>query len=194
MDPRNDLNRKVYRWTWELLEPEERADLMHPSHISNFFQTWEFLVDLAREAARKKSRSHRQFTVGCSIMAYQTGMYEKTGLWAPWYKMFTGANIKPDPGSNGPNIHAEEIAIGAAIQEDYDLIVAIVLAGETQEDHVSGLIMPTLHPCGRCRIFFESLPEVKSDTIIMSVGLESDVCEIMTFEEVLIRHNHYLNK
>jgi len=194
LDPRNDLNRKAYRWTWELLEPEERTDLMHPNHISNFFQTWEFLVDRAREAATEYSRSYRRFSVGCSILAYRTGLFEKTGLWAPWYKVFTGANIKLDPGSAGANIHAEEIAIGAAIQEDYDLIVALVLAGETQEDHVSGLTMPTLHPCGRCRALLEMLPEVKPDTIIMSVGLEGEECEILTFEEVLIRHSHCCEK
>lgn len=194
VDPRHFECQKQYSWDWKQLAEEDRNDLMHPRHVSDFCQIWELLVDRAQEAAKKYARSYRGFPVGCAMLAYANGMFERTGLWSPWYKIFTGANIKQKPGSHGPNIHAEEIALGAAIQEGYNLIVAIVLVGETQEDHASGLTMRTLYPCGRCREFLESMPEIRPDTIVLSVSLDGIICEIMTFEEVLIRHNHYVRK
>lgn len=175
-----------YGWFWMGLPEDEKSEWLHPDHVNYFFQIWEFLVNRAREAA-KFAISYRDFHVGCAILAYSEKRYLLTGFKSPAYKIFTGANIKLQPGE-GPNIHAEEIAIGTALQWDFDTIVAIVITGETQEDHHSGLRMPTLHPCGRCRTLMKSLSQVKNATILLTTSLYGETCELMEFEELLLRH------
>jgi cytidine deaminase len=182
-----------YRIFWGKIPAHETVDWLHPDHVSVFFQLWEHLIDRAREAAGKYAFSYRNFKVGCAVLAFSRQQQYLTGFKVAGYKVFTGFNVKPQAG-DGPNIHAEEIAIGAARSEGYDTIVAIIVVGETQEDHASGRTMPTLHPCGRCRALLAALPEVKNTTIILTAHFNDDICEIMECEELFIRHSDIKKK
>lgn len=189
MDPREIRSLINYRIFFEGLSEEESSEWLHPDHVSVFFQIWEHLIDRARGAAEKYAISYRGFKVGCAVLAHSSRIQAETGFKAPSYKVFTGYNIKTQQG-DGPNVHAEEIALGAARSEGYDTIVAIVVTGETQEDHASGKVMPTLHPCGRCRTLIGNLPEVKNSTILLTAHLNGETCEIMELEELSIRHTN----
>jgi cytidine deaminase len=189
MDPRNIHSLLHYRLFFEKLPVEETREWLHPNHVSVFFQLWEHLIDRAREAADKFAFSYRNFKVGCAVLAFSREQQMLAGYKVAGYKVFTGFNVKPQSG-DGPNIHAEEIAIGAARAEGYDTIVAITVVGETQEDHQSGKTMPTLHPCGRCRALLSALPEVKNSTIILTAHFKDNTCEIMECEELQIRHSY----
>ena len=187
MDPRNLRSVIDYRIFWLSLSEEEQEDWLHPDFISAFYPFWEHLVDRAREAAEKFAISYRGFKVGCAVLAYSHKIALATGVGVAGYKVFIGYNIKPQEGE-GPNIHAEEIALFAAREEGYDTIIAITIVGETQADQQSGLITPNLHICGRCRLLLSSMPEVKNATIILLAHFNDGICEIMEFEELIIRH------
>ncbi|OGI27686.1 MAG: hypothetical protein A2359_03200 [Candidatus Moranbacteria bacterium RIFOXYB1_FULL_43_19] len=94
------------------------------------------------------------------------------------------------PLAHGPNMCAEAVAAQAARHAGYELIVGIVIAGEPQEDHKSGLITLTLEPCGNCRTFLSAMLEMREDTEIITVHLENDIHEVHTFGQILTKHNH----
>lgn len=123
--------------------------------------------------------SYRKFNVGVAVAGYQ-----------PEYKamsIFAGANFKVDD-TDLINIHAEDIAIGKAIKFGCNVVPLLVVVGETQEDHASGLTTNTLHPCGRCRKMLGQSALVNERTIIISAKPSLDVLEIYNLQQCCDLH------
>ena len=142
---------------------------------------WLYLIERAKEAQRN-ANSYRNFHVGCAIRAFKTNAYEVNGRWG----LFTGSNIKIADGARP--ICAEQLALGAARSEGYDRIIAMVVVGEPQEDAESGLQSQTLHPCGECRKIFQVVPEVSSDTLLLTLTPDEQTHEQFSIEELIALH------
>ena len=154
---------------------------MKKSDVSEYHRKKENLVRQARQAS-KKANSYRGFQVGCAVLAGRKGKGKNR------YRVFVGANLKPI--SDGPKICAEQIAIGAAISNGFERIIAIVVTGQPQPDSASGLNPLTLHPCWACRNLLESMPQVGQDTIILTTHNHSGPQEEHTLSELLARHEN----
>jgi cytidine deaminase len=164
-----------------------RRIIPEDEHFNRFWQLREHLVIRAREAAAKYALSWRNFIVGCAVFAYDSKRTEYWQFGTRW-KIFTGCNFKPF--EDGHNVCAEQIAIGAAVNEGYERIIGMALVGEPQPDGETGLKGKTLYPCKNCRAFFQALPQVRSDTIIISATRdEREPIEVYTVEDLLKLHD-----
>ena len=145
---------------------------------------WIHLIEEAKRAQRNAS-SYRNFHVGCAVYAFKTVSALHAGeRWA----IFRGSNIKV-AGDSRP-VCAEQLALGAAKSAGYDRIIAMVVVGEPQEDAESGLLSKTLHPCGECRKIFQAVPEVSSNTFLLTVTPDEQVYEQFTIGELLQLHRN----
>lgn len=171
------------RMEWRDISPEEKTRRMEEDHLPAFWQIAPYLADEARRVAKECAMSYRQFCVGSALYAFNSRPYYASDF----YRVFRGSNMKPYP--DGPSICAEIVATLAAKHERYELIIGIVIAGQPQEDHASGLITPTLQPCGKCRSLLAAMPEIREDTVILTVNLQDDGYEIHNFAEILAKHN-----
>lgn len=72
--------------------------------------------------------------------------------------------------------------------EGFRNIVGLVIVGLPQGDADSKLITQTLHPCLACRKFLRSRPGITPHTIIVTVDLYADMCQIMTVDQLLRYH------
>ncbi|MDD5489343.1 MAG: hypothetical protein PHP25_01525 [Candidatus Moranbacteria bacterium] len=155
---------------------------MQNLHLPAFWQIVPYLVDEARRMAETCAMSYRKFCVGCALFAFNSQPYYINDF----YKIFMGSNMKPL--ADGPNMCAEAVAAQAARHAGYELIVGVVIAGQPQEDHKSGLLHPTLLPCGNCRTFLSAMPEVRLDTEFLTLHLDGDIHQIHTFAEILAKN------
>lgn len=153
------------------------SERMELYHRAMYVKMHERLEESARSAA-VFAFSYRGFQVGCAVLAWNS---------KGRYKIFTGSNIKPE--EDGPKVCAEQVAIGAARSEGYDLIVALAVAGEPQQDSVSGIYPPTLHPCWICRRLLGTLPEIRPDTVVLTLGNGNGVVEELSVETLLKMHS-----
>lgn len=136
----------------------------------------------AQKVAENHANSWRNFRVGAVLHAYDLDPER------PRLGQFFGANIKPSEDSD-INIHAEQMAIRKARDAGFGWIAILGVWGKPQEDHVSGLVASTLHPCGRCReMFTDEVPEIDDDTLIMSGSNGLEVCEIYKTDELYAYH------
>ena len=142
---------------------------------------WLYLIERAKEAQRNAT-SHRNFHVGCAVWAFKTNAIEVNGRWG----IFTGSNIKV--ADNSRPICAEQLALGAAKSAGYDRIIATVVVGEPQDDAESGLQSATLHPCGECRKIFQTVPQVSSDTLLLTITPDVRAYEHFTIGELIALH------
>lgn len=142
---------------------------------------WPYLIAQALEA-RKHASSYRNFHVGCAVWAFKSRTTELRGRWA----IFTGSNIKLAKDSRP--ICAEQFAFGAVRSGGYDQIIAMVVAGEPQEDAESGLLSHTLHPCGECRKIFQATPEISPDTLLLTITPGMEAYERLTIRELIALH------
>lgn len=142
---------------------------------------WLFLIERAKKAQQNAS-SYRNFHVGCAVWAFKTVTPYVEKRWA----VFTGNNIKV-AGDARP-VCAEQLALGAAKSGGYDRIIAMVVVGDSQEDAESGLQSQTLHPCGECRKIFQALPEVSSDTLLLTLTPDEQTYEQFSVGELIALH------
>ena len=152
-----------------------------PDHREMYGRVRTVLEKRAREAAGF-AFSYRGFQVGAAVLAWD----------GHHYKVFTGSNIKPE--EDGPKVCAEQVAIGSARSEGFSLIVALAVAGDPQKDSESGVFPKTLHPCWICRKLLATLPEVRPDTMILTLGNHRGPTEEHTVEELLGVHNTCASK
>lgn len=159
---------------------------------SALWQLREHLIIRARDAAQKRGRSYRDFRVGASALLSSTKPDTLRSIGRTPQIIYTGSNWKL--GANERNTCAEQ-EIVAQIRQQHHLfparkILALVIAGVPQDepDAESGILTPTLHPCRHCRRLLLDTPEMKRDTIIITVHRSSDTMEIMTFEDLLALH------
>ncbi len=165
---------------WKAFNPKRL--IPEEEQLQRFHEILPFLVVRARESAVERATSWRNFRVGCALFAFKTVAYSAAERW----KVFTGSNIKITKDSR--TICAEQIALGAAREAGYDRIIGMVIAGHPQPEEDSPRQYPTLHPCKECRRVFKSLPEMSSDTIILTILLEGDTYEVHTLKELLKVH------
>lgn len=135
---------------------------------------WLYLVRRAQEI-RESASSYRNFCVGCAVWAFKTDAIYVGERWA----LFTGSNIKV--AKDARPVCAEQFALGAAKSAGYDTIIAMVVVGEPQPD-IKGKFPKTLHPCEECRRIFRAMPEIKPDTILLTLTPDGQ-----TYEEFLMK-------
>ena len=135
---------------------------------------WPYLVRRAQEI-RESASSYRNFRVGCAIWAFKTNAICVEERWS----LFTGSNIKV--AKDARPVCAEQFALGAAKSAGYDTIITMVVVGEPQPD-TRGKFPKTLHPCEECRRIFQTVPEIKPDTILLMLTPDGK-----TYEEFLMK-------
>ena len=114
---------------WE----EHRAEFKRRRHI---------LQRMALEA-RLTGEHHENFRVGAAML-----YLDAEGNYA----MKEGANFKPEPGSKGPRICAEEYVYDLLRYQSSRLVIAIVIAAPPKtDDHTGHTFDGTLPPCIHCR-------------------------------------------
>lgn len=152
-----------------LLLGTNRDFAFDPYH--NFVELMPYLVDRAREA-REEAVSYRNFKVGGVLLA-ATGDFRFIGV-------IDAANTKPKPSAD--KVCSEKRLFGRARKKGYVEPVGLVVCGELNPDHGSGLESPTLHPCMECR---DIIPD---DTLIMSIRPDKDAFELKTGRELKALH------
>lgn len=145
-------------------------------HVEMYLICKPRLAALARKVA-KNADSHRNFLVGCAILAFN----------GKRYKIFTGVNIKCEKG-NAPKVCAEQGALSAAKAAGYLEIIAIVVAGIPQFDEKLEKIPLTLPPCKNCRRIFGKAKGVSGETIVNTVHLTEKIAEQRTFAQLLQKY------
>jgi len=160
---------------------ERFGDNIYSDQRLNFLsQSVGQMILKAREAA-ENAIQYRNFKVSCSVLTVRDRVP----------KIFKGNNLKLN--QEGAKICAEQAALISAIKNGKTSdIVGIFVAGEAQIDSNSGLYSPTLHPCANCRELISTMlkaggNELK-DVILVTIGLKSDEFELMTWEELLQKH------
>lgn len=169
----------------EVLDPRRLVD--DEEHYRRWIAARETLVWKAY-AARERAISYRGFKVGCAVYAWRPYREAKEAwqvsedpadyMGVRW-TTFTGANMKT--AEDIRPVCAEQVAVSAARMAGYTRIIGIVVVGEPQTDHDSGLSHRTLHPCGVCRRTLAALPEVHGDTPILTGGIDGDVIHLEEF-------------
>ena len=141
--------------------------------------------------ARGKASSYRDFHVGSAVLAFREG-FRHEDSWG----VFAGMNIKH--AENHRPTCSEPIALGAAIMNGFDLIIAIAVVGEQRQEDVGKI--KTLHPCHDCQECMygymheedEKLRIIDEETIIHtafpSQSEKAGISETQTFGELLTLH------
>jgi len=160
---------------------DPRRPIDEEEQSRRFDEVLPYLFVRAQEVMHR-AVSWRNFRVGCALWAFKNQVYRVEERW----RLFTGSNIKVTPESRP--MCAELIAVGAAREAGYDRIIGMVIAGKPQLGEETSKEYLTLHPCKECRRVFKALPEISSDTQIVTVIPESDIYEIHTFSELLQIH------
>jgi cytidine deaminase len=145
--------------------PDGRSckDLPFWERVQRFRQAKDELLWRAAQA-RFRAMSYRNFDVGSAVLAFRSKRRHKDA-WG----VFGGMNTKH--ARNMRPVCAEPIAINAAYEAGFDLIIGIVVVGELREEDVGTI--KTLHPCQECRWFMHGHPIVDEKTLVMT-ALPSD--------------------
>ena len=135
------------------------------------------------EKIRSTARSHRDFAVGC------VGVSKASGC----VSTFEAANSRPDP--SYPKNCAEMRVLRMAKEAGVELL-AILVIGDPQPDERSGVVSPTLHPCGECRDKMEAEVgrvggAVRLGTPIFTVRASDHFMECHTVEELFRVHGTF---
>ena len=149
-------------------------DLHEHSHFDpyhHFIDSVPFLVESARSAARIDSHSYRGFLVGAAAFTL-VAQSQEIGI-------FTSGNLKRGP--HTAKVCAEKKALARAEKAGYAEAIGIVVAATSDTElieEVTGVASPTLHPCGECRRLFDKHPIMQDETLIVTVGLDSDEYQV----------------
>lgn len=118
------------------------------------------------------ARSHREYLVGAVAVMFNLERGEMAIL--------KGFNIKPQKGSVGDNLHAEQIAIAKGRRLGLNMLAAISVIADPDDLDANPSKHPTLPPCTRCTEMFKTAPEVSEKTIVLGANLDSTICELYT--------------
>lgn len=164
------------------------------------FGEWRARMIQEAVRARGDAISYRGFQVGACALSYNS----TTGT----FRMASGSNFMPRPPSDYVHEHmairecADRAALASAVtaggvthvsgQEERwshnDTVVALVVVGEPQEDSLSGLLTPTLHPCWSCRIFIQAMRETSPNTVFLGVTPDLKTQELLRMDELIALH------
>lgn len=161
--------------------------------LNALWQLRHHIIDRAREAAIQRGRSYRSFCVGAAAFLTTTKPDLLRSMGKAVHTIYTGANLKM--GRDERNTCAEQEIVAQIRQQEHIFpvrkILALVVAGEPQDepDGESGIFTHTLHPCRHCRKLLSTTQEIQSDSIIITVRIETDTpMEAMLFRELLELH------
>ncbi len=158
--------------------PGPQHELESGADYGQFVSAIPLMVRMARFGATNEAISYRDFHVGASAYAIKFD-----GSKPP--VTLGGANYKPD--QQTPKYCAEMDVVDHLEGNDYDQIVGSVVAGTTDPKAIKavmGRVTPTLHPCHACQDKMAGSRLVTPDTIVITVGLENDVAQIHTFDDL----------
>ena len=108
-----------------------------------------------------------------------------------------GYNVKPEEGSIGLNLHAEQIAIAKGRLAGLNRVLAIAVYANPDNEDANPYANPTLRPCGRCVDMFKTTPEVDDRTLVMGANLDFSVCEMYTFgalRKAVVENGKYVHE
>lgn len=150
------------------------------------FDPWRNVVQLGPylAAETRQIRSYANHHSGFKVGAVAVG-YSDSGSFG----LFKGANQNLRLGPNPTKVCAEQVALQKLVHHRFEHLIAMFVSGPVQPDTQSGRDMPTLHSCGECRTVMAARPEVRDDTLVVSVHPDEDSYEIYTFGELVIAHD-----
>lgn len=137
-----------------------------------------YMVEQARYAAENDSYSYRNFKVGVAIFA-ASGSTRSTAV-------FSAGNVKAKQHTKA--VCAELRGLTQVKKAKFEKVLGLVVAGTTDVQEiveVNHAAAPTLHPCVRCRELFDVNPLMADDTLVVSVGLDSDKYQVHTKREIV---------
>lgn len=158
--------------------PDPEQELQEGAEYSQFVSAIPSMVKMARWAAYNEAISYRDFHVGAS--AYATS---HEGSRAPI--IIGGANYKPD--KEAPKYCAEMDIIDQVAEYGLDEIIGLVIAGTTDPNEIKdvmGRVTPTLPPCAACRDKMNHSGLITPETIVITVGLDSDRAQVHSFDDL----------
>lgn len=149
-------------------------------HTFERMQLGDFVLQLLLETSefRERAASYRDFSVAAGAWCIGSG-----GL----YGRTLGYNVKLDE-TDLVNIHAEDQVVAKAEQAGFGAISVLAIIGPPQEDHASGKLTETLHPCGRCRGRLGESPLVSKDTLIVTAQPDFTVIQFASLSAIIAAH------
>lgn len=141
-------------------------------------QSLGYLLELSYQAVDRMGQSYRGFNVGAAVLAIDTLGY-RSGIY------FEG-NFTPYKGAEWNC--AEKRLLEKVAERGFDRVEAIAITGPTQQDEESGLVPPTLHPCGKCRGLLDSSPLIHPNALIATMSLDEDQYELHSVQSLLQHH------
>jgi cytidine deaminase len=155
----------------------------HEHHLKDGFDPYHAFVglmprfiDLARDAARMRAISHRNFHVGAVAYAGDTTLSRVATL--------DGANVKRT--KEDPKYCAEMSVIDQAQGLGFSKVLGLVVAGTSDPEKiksVSGVATPTLHPCDACRKKMTASGLFQESSLIVTVSTDEDAYEVHSYGE-----------
>lgn len=164
----------------EMMVNGKKIEAMQDAWAKEFENFLPQMVQRAMVDCDRSGVSHRNFKVGCSLLAYN----ESTDAEVVEVKnllVYDSGNYTPRPRQSPDEEKqcAERRAVRYSWYEGSTPVVGMVVASEKlQADEISGLDAPVLHPCSACReLFLETLNSggARPDTQIVLVKFKTEV-------------------
>ena len=166
--------------------------MLRSTNWSVAWQAREHLILRAKHAAEARGKSYRNFQVGAAALLSSTQPQQLKSRGQSPHVIYTGSNWKL--GKDERNTCAEQEIVAQIRQQQHMFpsrrMLLLTIAGVAQDepDAESGVRTPTLHPCRHCRKLLASVPEVRRDTVIITISQSTETMELMTFAELLRIH------
>lgn len=128
---------------------------------------------------RSRAASYRSFDVAAGALCKGEGTR---------FGRVLGHNVKLDD-TDYVNIHAEDLVTTKARDAELGDIAVLAVVGPVQEDHASGALMDTLHPCGRCRDRLLESPLVSDATLFVMARPDFTVIQLGSLTDIRGAHN-----
>jgi cytidine deaminase len=133
------------------------------------------LLDDAANAAERLRGSYRGFNVGNASLAVDA---------LGWYFSVIGANYKAD---GRRKVCAEQLTLARAVANKLQ-ILSFHVDAPVQPDTHSGLLAPTLHPCGDCRGTALTHGNVNPEAPVITRARGTHLHQVMAPYEVQAAH------
>lgn len=167
------------RGEFEPLPPRQQLEIKDYDPYDAFVGYVPQMINIARKSANDNAVSYRKLHVGAALFAV-TFDSKMTAILG-------GANYKPRRGAR--KYCAEMDVIDQAEEKGFEHAIGIVIAGpedSKQIESVMGHPAPTLHPCTPCREKMTRSDLFTDDTIVMTVGMETDRAQIYRFDDLRV--------
>lgn len=170
------------RGEFEPLPPRQRLEIEDYDPYEAFVGYVPQMINIARKSANDNAVSYREFHVGAALFAVTFDCKTTTILG--------GANYKPRRSSR--KYCAEMDVIDQAEEMGLEHAIGIVIAGPEDPEQIKsvmGHVAPTLHPCSACRVKMTNSKLFTDDTIVMTVGKETDRAQVYGFDDLRVLYD-----